>query len=251
MVLMQLHPLTRYLAYQLYHARIMLGTLSREGGEEEVHAFRVALRRVRSLVKLYLKHILPFPAELKSAVRGTNTLRELDVLIGSLTPAEYPQTVKALKRMRREHLETLLRSDFAETTRKVLLEYCNDLCNANPPLPAEKLLRRIEGHFTASLEVYRSISVQTRQKELHRLRIDFKNARYGFEFLRDEGIGEEDAKIAECKKIQNALGAVQDGYNQIEWLKKLYKHQPCEETKRLLKERKQGLKKLKAASRLG
>ena len=246
---MCLNPLSRYITYQLYHAGILLGAAAREGKEEQIHQFRVALRRSRSLVKLYLDTSVPFPKELKSAVKATNAIRELDVLIASINPSKYPETLKTLQQMRGEYFDDHVTDDFRRSTLESLRRYEDLLCGADPDIPEQELVERVEAHFSSSLDAYRSISDKTTQKELHTLRVDFKNARYGFEFLRDEGIAEEAEKIGECKNLQNILGEVQDGYNQIEWLEMLYKRRPCGETKKLLKKRKKGLEKLRAASR--
>lgn len=246
---MRFNPLTRYLTYQLYHAGILLGDVARGGKAESVHEFRVALRKVRSLAKLYLKPSTPFPEDLKSAVKATNPIRELDVLIASLDPGDYPKTVRLLKQMRKGLFENLFSDSFSKKTRKALLGYYHLLCGSNPDISPEDLIANVLRPFGASLATFRRIDDKTSQKELHALRVDFKNARYGFEFLRDEGIKDKAAAIGTCKKLQNTLGAVQDGYNQIEWLKKLCKRHPNGETEKLLESRKKELKRLKAASR--
>jgi CHAD domain-containing protein len=131
----------------------------------------------------------------------------------------------------------------------VIRSYYDTLCDTNPDISEKHLIGTVEKHFEQCLRVYHSMDENASQKEVHRLRVDFKNARYGFEFLREAGLWDEPEKISACKKLQTALGAVQDAYNQIDWLKKLYRRHPCSETEKLLKERKSGLKKLKAASR--
>ncbi len=247
---MQQNGLTRYLIYQLYHAGLTLREIAPEGNNsDDIHEFRVALRRVRSLVKLYLETAVGFPAQLKSAVKATNSLRELDVLIESLNPSDYPKTFKRLKRMRRDCFKKIFRHGFQKNTLQELHLYYDLLCDSDIDLSAEHLIETVERHFDQSLEIYQTVDEKTSQKKLHALRVEFKNSRYGFEFLRTAGFRDEAEKIACCKKFQNVLGAVQDAYNQIEWLKKLYRKYPLDETAKLLEKRKKELKKLKAASR--
>lgn len=246
---MQLTPLTRYLSYQIYHAGIVLDAIARSGEAEEIHEFRVSLRRTKSLARLYLNDLLPFPEELKSALKATNSLRELDVLIASLKPSEYPKTLKLLRQMRQERFDALWEKGFYERVPTMLRQYYDTLCAANPAIDSAQLVTTVEGGFKTALARYRTVDENTPQKELHQLRVDFKISRYGLEFLRAERLGEESEKIEACKRVQNTLGNVQDAYNQVEWLRKLYRLRPNAETKRLLKERKKGLKKLKAASR--
>lgn len=241
--------LTRYLIYQLYHARLILAGLMREGKNEEIHEFRVALRRVRSLVKLYLKDSISFPDELKSAVKKTNPIRELDVLIESIDPSDFPKTSKMLRQTRRERFHRLFTDSFITNTLQALSRFDHTLCDANPDIADEHFIRTLEEYFKSAVDAYRSLNEETGQKEFHSLRVDFKNIRYGFEFLNAEAVLNKPDTKRECKKFQNTLGAVQDAYNQVHWLKKLYKQNPRDETLRLLKERKKRLKKLKAASR--
>ncbi|MBN2869316.1 MAG: CHAD domain-containing protein [Campylobacterales bacterium] len=246
---MQQNELTRYLVYQLYHAGLILREMAPAGNSDDIHEFRVALRRIRSLIKLYLKTSIGFPAQLKAAVKATNPLRELDVLIESLDPSEYPKTYKRLKQMRHECFKEIFRQDFKKKTLQELHHYYDLLCGAHIELSANHLMQTVEHRYEQSLSTYEKVDENTSQKKLHALRVEFKNSRYGFEFLRASGLSDEAGKIGQCKKFQNTLGAVQDAYNQIEWLKTLYRKHPLPETLILLEKRKKELKKLKAASR--
>jgi CHAD domain-containing protein len=228
---------------------MLLEEITRSGESERVHDFRVSLRRVRSLIKLYLHESVPFPAELKSAVRSTNAIRELDVLIESIDPALFPKTLRLLGELRRKHFRKRFTGAFRNEAFCSLNLYYDALCDANLDISAEHLIATVETRYLAGVKKYGEINEKTSQEELHKLRVDFKNIRYGLEFLRAEKFADEKEKIAECKKIQNPLGAVQDAYNQVDWLRKLSRSHPNAETKRLLQERKKGLKKLKAASR--
>lgn len=246
---MRLNVVTQYLTYQLYHALTLLDTLVRSNDSKEVHNFRIAIRRVRSLTTLYLKESVPFPHELKSVVKSTNAIRELDVLIESLNKKRSPKTCHQLSRLRREYLDSSLTSEFKAQALLAIRNYYESLCDANPDINPEHLIQTVERHYSSAVADYAAINDTTSQKELHQLRIRFKNARYGLEFLNTALIRDEHNKIAECKKIQNQLGAVQDAYNQIEWLRKVQKHAPSSETAGVLKKRKKWLKQLKAASR--
>lgn len=246
---MRLNVVTQYLTYQLYHALTLLDTLVRSHESEEVHDFRIAIRRVRSLTTLYLKESVPFPRELKNAVKSTNAIRELDVLIESLSQKRSPKTCRQLSRLRRECLDSSFTAEFKAQTLLAIRNYYDTLCDADPDINADHLIQTVEGHYSSAVADYAAINDATAQKELHQLRVRFKNARYGLEFLNTAQLKNEHGKISECKKIQNQLGAVQDAYNQIEWLKKVQMHAPSSETAGVLKERKKWLKKLKAASR--
>ncbi|MGD9716031.1 MAG: CHAD domain-containing protein [Sulfuricurvum sp.] len=246
---MRLNVLTQYLTYQLYHALTLLDALMQNRGSGDVHDFRIAIRRVRSVTALFLSGSVPFPSELKAAVKSTNPIRELDVLIESLKPKRYPKTCRTLSLLRGRHADAAFSPEFKTQTLNAIRNHYDTLCDADPDISSTHLIDTVERYYASALSDYGRICPETSQKELHRLRVRFKNARYGLEFLASSQLREEHRKIAECKKIQNRLGRVQDAYNQVEWLKKVYKRSPSSETAELLRERKKELKALKAASR--
>lgn len=246
---MRTNVLTRYLIDQLNQATWLLDVAARKKKSDDVHDFRVALRRVRSLIKLYLKASVVFPKELKAAVQATNPIRELDVLIESLKKKKYPGTIKRLARMRRKRARCLFTDEFVRETLSSLHCFRDTLSQTHPAIAQDRLIRIVEENYRTCREGYSAINENTKKKEFHRLRVEFKNTRYGLEFLYASGLRDEHIKINECKSFQNSLGAVQDGYNQVFWLKKLLRKHPCAETRKLLKRRKKKVKKLKAASR--
>ncbi len=246
---MRLNILTQYMTYQLYHALVMLREISMSKKSDDVHEFRVAIRRVRSILKLYAIEAPVFPDALKAAVKATNAIRELDVLLDSIDKTKYPKTHSHLSTLRREEADVLFSDTFKHETSKILWEYYDLLNKTNPSLVTKTLIQTVEKAYREALKEYDAIDENTPQKQLHRLRVRFKNLRYGLEFLAINALKNEEKKIVECKSVQNTLGAVQDAYNQIAWLKELEKRFPSDETKKLLVKRKQKLKRLKAANR--
>lgn len=113
---MEASKLTQYLLYQLYHARVILHSLQYSAKEEEIHEFRVTLRRIRSLVKLLLGKSIPFPKILKAVMQETNSIRELDVLISSLSRSKYPKLSKHLSKLRKQNAKTLFTSIYLDKT---------------------------------------------------------------------------------------------------------------------------------------
>lgn len=246
---MEQNGLVRYLLQQITRAEGLIKIVVRDRKRDDLHEFRIVLRRMRSLSKLYLKTAFPFPKELKSAVRATNPIRELDVLIESIQKKKYPKTAEHLARMRRIQAESLFTPTFRHKTLRSLHRYRDTLRQTDVDISSEQLVRIVEESYFSCREGYNSVDESTPQKKLHALRVEFKNTRYGLEFLNVEGLSDERDKIAECKFFQNSLGAVEDAYNQVFWLKKLYQKHPCAETRKLLEKRKKKVKKLKAASR--
>lgn len=241
---MEANLLTRYLLYQLYHARLMLHSFKRSKKGEYLHEFRIALRQVRSLCELFLADTIQFPEPLKATIKATNPIRELDVLIDSLSSSEYKKLLKQLSKIRKNTFETLFTPDFVEKTSFLLDEYYNLIAQTDLQLISEILIQKVLTHYHHCISTYKSLETDAKPKTLHRLRIKFKDARYGFEFLDISGIHKCQRIILHCKQMQTSLGAVQDGLNQVEWLEKLYQNNPSSALKELLQKQTKALKKL-------
>ncbi|HEX5329647.1 CHAD domain-containing protein [Sulfuricurvum sp.] len=247
---MEPNKLTQYLLYQLYHGRVLLHTLQHNRKEEQIHEFRVTIRRIRSLVKLFLGKSLPFPKILKLAMQETNPIRELDVLISSLKRSKYPKLFKHLTKLRKQNVTALFSSQYPDKTLLVIEEYSSLLTQNNPDFIPEILIQKVLTHYQHCLDSYLALESDADSKKLHRLRIEFKDARYGFEFLEISDLHHCSEVITHCKQLQNALGAIQDTVNQIDLLKKINLDFPSSEAKELLQKQKKELQKLKATTRL-
>ena len=242
---MKMAPLTRYLTYQIYHALQLLAKITQESDTEHLHQFRVAIRRSRSLLRLYLPEYYALHEVLRSIVRQTNILRELDVFTASVDPHDYPKLVKMLQAYRSEQFESVLTEQFRKQTRSTLTKLYDDLTELNPALPVEELIDAAEKHFDGCLAGYNTLTKKSSEEELHELRIRFKISRYALEFLDQSALHSEQEKIKSCKKIQDHLGAVQDASNQFHFLKSFCRSHLIHECRRLLKARKSQLKQLK------
>lgn len=247
---MEASKLTQYLLYQLYHARVLLHALQHSVKEEQIHELRVTLRRIRSLVKLFLDGDIPFPKTLKAAMQETNTIRELDVLIDSLSRTKYPKLFQHISKLRKQKVKALFTQQY---TNKVLLlidEYSNLIAENNPDFLYEIMIQKVLTHYQHCLDSYLALESDADSKTLHRLRIEFKDARYGFEFLEISDLHHCTEVISHCKQLQNTLGAIQDTVNQIDLLKKINLDFPSSEAKELLQKQKKVLQKLKASTQL-
>lgn len=249
---MKLSPLTRYLTYQLYHTLHLIFHILSDGESTDIHHFRIAIRRTRSLLHLYPDPKSAFPPLLKEAVKQTNILREIDVLLQSVTSENYPKTYKRLTALRAEHFASVFTEKFKQEVAQTLHTYYDELCKYNRELLPEESIAIAETYFKECEKEYFSLPEKATRKELHRLRIKFKNARYGLEFLNESSLADEEGKINICKTYQNTLGAIQDTYNQIKLLKQIDTYYPSEETKKLIQKRKKkldGLKKVRVSNR--
>ncbi|MDD2828887.1 MAG: CHAD domain-containing protein [Sulfuricurvum sp.] len=240
---MKPHKLTQFLLYQLYHARVLLH--SNNGKEEQIHEFRVTLRSIRSLVKLFLNDVTPFPKILKTAMQETNSIRELDVLINTLKRSQYPKLFKHLKKLRKQSVKTLFTPQYHTKTLLLIEEYSYLISQYEPDFISEILIQKVLTHYQHCLDSYLALESNATPKMLHQLRIEFKDARYGFEFLEISDLHQCSEVIAHCKELQNMLGSIQDTVNQIDLLKKIYLEFPSPEVKELLKKQKKVLQKLK------
>jgi CHAD domain-containing protein len=246
---MEASKLTQYLLYQLYHARVLLHSLKDNGKVDQIHEFRVTLRCIRSLIKLFLDKSLPFPKILKSAMQETNSIRELDVLIRSLSRSKYPKLFRYLVKLRKQSLKTLFTPAYLNKTLSLMNEYSTLISESNPDFISEILIQKVLTHYQHCLDSYLALESNADPKTLHRLRIEFKDARYGFEFLEISDLHHCTELISHCKELQNTLGAIQDTVNQIDLLKKIYLEFPSSETKELLQKQKKELQKLKETTR--
>lgn len=241
---MKTNPLNQYLLYQLYHARVLVHSLKYDGKEEALHEFRVALRRIRSLIKLFLDDSVPFTKSLKTMMNATNTMRELDVLLNSISSAQFPKLFKQLSKHRQKIVQTLFTPAFVHQT-LLLLDKSSDYFFQNDSyFISEILMQKTLTHYQHCLDTYESLEKNTKSKTLHHLRVQFKNARYGFEFLEIADIHEAKEIIEHCKTVQNSLGGIQDAVNQIKLLKQMRREYHTSEIKELLKQRKNSLEKL-------
>jgi CHAD domain-containing protein len=245
---MEANKLILYLLYQLYHARVILHSLKEGEREEDIHEFRVTLRAVRSLATLFLENSIPFPKALKTPMQATNPIRELDVLIHSLSRSKYPKLFKHLTKLRKEKFKTLFTPSYIQETLFRIDEYSSLLLQNNPECISEILIQKVLTHYQHCLDTLRTLESDTDPKTLHHLRIKFKDARYGFEFLEISDIHHCREIISHCKQLQNILGAIQDTVNQIDLLTTIYQEYPSTEVKELLKKEKKVLQKLKEST---
>ncbi len=246
---MEPNKLTQYLLYQLYHTRVLLHSIQENGGVEQIHEFRVTLRCIRSLVKLFLKGSIPFPKILKTAMQETNSIRELDVLINSLARSKYPKLFKHLSKLRKQSFKLVFTPTYLNKTLSLIDEYSNLVAQNNPDFISEILIQKVLTHYQHCLDSFLALDSNADPKTLHRLRIEFKDARYGFEFLEISDLHHCTEVISHCKQLQNTLGAIQDTVNQIDLLKKIYLEFPSSEVKELLQKQKKELQKLKDTTR--
>ncbi len=242
---MNTSPLIKYLSCQLYSAIIRARLIETKGDIEHLHRFRVAIRRSRSLLKLYLPDAYAIISVLKEIVQKTNELRELDVFLLTLNSDEYPKLTKRIKEVRDKRFEMIWSESFANETISSLNRLYDELHRLPIDITDKRLTTKSEKFYAKSLRSYNRLSKDESADKLHELRIRFKISRYSLEFLNESGLHDEQAKIKECKQIQDHFGDIQDVSNQLQWLKHFCDENPIKECKKLIKEHKQYLHSLK------
>lgn len=97
---MKILSLHTYLLTKLTNAESLLPKIDSGSDSENLHHYRVSLRRARSVIKVYLKQSDHFEEALKSLLKSTNALREIDVLVMGIDGVRFPLLLSDLKQYR-------------------------------------------------------------------------------------------------------------------------------------------------------
>ncbi|OGQ80376.1 MAG: hypothetical protein A2289_17505 [Deltaproteobacteria bacterium RIFOXYA12_FULL_58_15] len=206
--------------------------LGDEGDTEALHDFRVAIRRTRSTLRVYRRHLRGNPIKrlsqkLQDLQRATNDGRDAEVQIkwleghcASLTPSELRGHSWLLEHLRgvRQHalVETSvsLKKRFVRLARDVpaaLGTLQVDLCAGNPPALAEVAGQLIVARVERLRRLLGRIGNHEDADAAHRARIAGKQLRYLL-----EPIAANVSAVAECaerlKGLQDVLGRLHDNH---------------------------------------
>lgn len=201
---------------------------------EDLHRFRVALRRTRSCIG-QMRHTLPkdgiakFKPDFAWLGLVTGTTRDLDVFLDDMKryrkkldktarPSLKPliELIKTDKRREQEQLVVQLDTD---RYRSLLSNWrtfldapfdVTDAPQASDPI-AEVATERIRSRYERVVRRGQQLDARKETDRLHRLRIDCKKLRYLLEFFRDVYPGETVGPlIATLKRLQDHLGEFND-----------------------------------------
>ena len=236
--------LVKYLNYHLRTAQFILPTITEKSDPENLHKFRVALRRSRSLLQLYQPNSSAFQNSIKGIFKPSNTLRELDVLLLSVIPNDYPHLYQKLQRYRDKQYKKILTKDYVSKSMMVLDNLIEEL-NKNNIIHTERtLIKKALKHYRHTKHSYKELASGAAPQELHKLRIEFKTVRYSLDFLHTSGLQSKESKLAYAKERQDQLGALQDAHNQLMILKQFCKKCSLNECRDLYKKRNKEYKAL-------
>ena len=202
--------------------------------DENMHNFRVAVRRTKTLLKIFRKYLsgdgVYFKKKLTKIMKETQRKRDLDVLIKSLDlyvkEEKEEIRLKIEKEMRIEQGRVLsiigsrefngFLMDLEEAVKKGAL-FINKLDETEP---ADYFSLMIKKTYKKLRIIIKNTSLDN--EELHMLRLVFKEFRYMLEFSADVIKQDMIIKIiSDVKKIQESLGAAHDKIVQINNFKKL------------------------------
>lgn len=210
----------------LEEADSALGRLEREEDEEALHDFRVALRRLRSVIRVYRPYLKgsarkKLRAQLKTLAASTNSARDLEVQREWLSKRGARLDPEAEKGA--AHLSDRLDSFADETPRPAALRgefgplresLRKSLSRSRLRLDDEESFLSATGGLIAESasrlkESLDSVASAEDGEALHRARIAAKRLRYLLEPISAE-TPEARALVKEMKSLQDVLGELQD-----------------------------------------
>lgn len=243
---MEISPLIKYITFQLNHASSIALSINESSDIENLHSFRVSIRKSRSLLKLFFKDKKKIEKKLSKIVKKTNSLRELDIFLQSFERLAYPSLFDTILIARKNYFQTLWTDKFIKKSIKTINAICDELLSTHIFYTNDDLIKITHEHYKESKKRFKAIKAQDSDEKLHKIRIHFKRSRYALDFLQKSDLSHENKKIIKCKKAQEYFGNIQDISNQLEWLKNFCMHSGDEkECLKLMEHRQKELDKLK------
>ena len=224
----------KVLIYQMHRFQEQLPGVQRDIDTEFVHQARVAVRRMRSALRLFRDAIPEGTAaylqgELKWLGGMLGAIRDLDVFLLNLSrfkqqiesfPAKKKQVFENwIEKQRQAPLKALCQA--LESPRYIqferrIMQFLEKPLSTRPRAPlAMETVREVapvllKEKFDAVIEQGRVVLADPKLKQYHRLRIQMKRLRYLSEFVASAYEGALDAFIRRTVEIQDCLGELQD-----------------------------------------
>jgi CHAD domain-containing protein len=210
----------------LEEAKSALGRLDEGEDEEALHDFRVALRRLRSVIRSYRRYLKgsakrKLRERLRALAASTNAARDLEVQLDWLSKRASELEPEAASGAL--HLEERLRSGSGDRPASETLHEEFDPLHESFRKALSRLRLRLddETSFLAATgaliaesasRLNKSLAAVTSAEDgegLHRARIDAKRLRYLLEPI-SAAVPEARAIVKEMKTLQDVLGELQD-----------------------------------------
>lgn len=218
--------LERIAQAQLRAAARGLAKFRRPGDVRELHAFRVAIRRLRSHLRAYRRSLgkaagRKVQRSLRDLTRATNAVRDTDVQLAwlaSVRPTLAKEDRAGLDWLRRRQVESRrtacrgmlerLRRDFPAAARR-LRKRMHAGGKERSRAYRAAFLELLDGEVTALRDRLSAIAAGNDESAIHKARIQVKRLRYLIEPLRNE-LEEARVAVRRLKKFQTLLGELHD-----------------------------------------
>lgn len=203
-----------------------LAKLKRQGDVKALHAFRVAIRRLRSLLSAYRPWLGKVAGRkvrrsLRDLTRATNDARDSDVALAWLASVRsqlaredragvdwFRRRLVASRRSAQRGTSAKLRSDFTDAARRVRKRLNSGQAQRSPGYAAA-FLELLDAEVAALCARFSAIAAANDEAAVHKARIQVKRLRYLVEPLRNE-LDEARAAVRPLKKFQTVLGELHD-----------------------------------------
>lgn len=242
---METSPLHMYLFMQIERAEKLLSKIHSNSDPEYLHKYRVALRRARSILKVYLKNDDALADMLKPLLKSTNLLREIDVFVMGVDEVKYPLLLADLKKYRTDLYLKHWSADTVRADINALARMFEELHRFECFVEETMLVAIGLERYKEALALKKKLSHKSSTKKIHKVRIRCKQARYALEFIEASGLKEVGKQITKCKEIMKHFGDIQDAANQLDLLKSFCRAHMSDECERLYAERKKAFQGLK------
>lgn len=209
---------------------------SRTGEDiESVHRMRVAIRRMRSLLKLISDYyqagtIAKMESRLRDVARALGAIRDLDVLIldlenhaATLPPDQQADLQTVIERLdrrrgnRRKRLIALFDSKGYSRFLRQLRRFgktpgkgARRIKRRTSPQQLRHVLPLILHQRMAQVKAYDAVLPSSDINDLHELRVEIKQLRYAVEFFQDALGSPAGRFLQSVKPMQDFLGRIQD-----------------------------------------
>lgn len=223
-------------------AKDSIDNIDKNSDTEYLHTFRVSLRRARSLMHLFFPHEKKLQKALKSAMKRTNKLREIDVLLHSLQNYPCNALYKKLQSDKEQLYKKIWTKKLSHSLHVKLADIIKELSEGKYDLSKKYFKEQAKKFYVKTMKKHKKIQKKIpSEKELHKLRVLFKTARYSLEVFPKK----QEDKIEKCEHIQSHLGTIQDLKNQIDFLQKYVKKEFGQEINTIILEKNEKLQQAK------
>ena len=190
----------------------MAATLPDRPSPSEIHDLRVVVRRIQMMRKLVPRRLRDledsrrFDTALRSVLKATSQLRDMDTLLETLESHTSGVTTELLVNLENQRSDVAARAKMATRVLKEVYAPELDASELGGKRLSKRLRKRVGEHSGKALSLLTSVlNDESKAEELHSLRKEIKKMRYLIE-LGDKA----STRLAALQKWQESLGAIRD-----------------------------------------